>query len=167
MKKLKYLSVLVLSLLMLSNCSSDDDSSDGDEGNISPETLIGTWQLVSIESAQPLDLNNDGNTNTLLELEEPCVLDNPSTINFAADNNLSVLSSFAASNIGDPISFFCFSGVESQGQWSLSGNSLTFDFGSLGTSSTPISFSGNELRIEDANATTLVGFTIKGVYVLQ
>jgi hypothetical protein len=54
MKRLKYLSVLVLSLVVLNSCSSDDDTGDGGS------TIAGSWKITSFSFSNNYDLNNDG-----------------------------------------------------------------------------------------------------------
>jgi hypothetical protein len=66
MKRIKYLSVLLLSVLVLSSCSSDDDSGISDIQ--SNDLILDKWWFDSDDFAGDLYFNSNGNYTQRVEL---------------------------------------------------------------------------------------------------
>ncbi len=157
MKIFKLLSIAFL-LTTLIACSGDDD---GNTTTPEDDTIVGTWNLIAINSDTALDLNEDGTASTELETEKPCVLD--TQVSFSADGTLMNNPSFAILAFGN-ISITC---VDSSfdGTWSLDENELTLTQEQV-TSTGTIILDGDTLTFLDVTQ-GLGGATLDGVYQRQ
>jgi len=68
MKKIKVLMPLVVCLIVLQACSSDDNA-PVEENN---DAVVGTWNLAELNINPPQDINGDGNTTSNILTELPC-----------------------------------------------------------------------------------------------
>ncbi|MGB3345257.1 MAG: hypothetical protein WBA61_15215 [Aequorivita sp.] len=113
MKRL--LSILFIAVLFAS-CSSDDD-------NDSAPTIVGSWTLVELNAAIPVDLNNDGTADTNILKELPCFKGNGA---FTADGKfLLTISSVKAEEVNGVLVYTCDGSIASSGTYVLNGNQLT------------------------------------------
>ncbi len=131
MKRL-ILSVLAVSVMAFSSCSSDDDNITSPTGS-----LEGTWKLTAWNTSTAYDINNDGTASQNLLQELNCY--NNETILFNA-NNIGVATSTSYAEIEveitagttDEYTFIseCIDENETfPFTYSLSGNNLTIDAG--------------------------------------
>ena len=113
MKKL--FSLLFIALLFAS-CSSDDD-------NDSPPSIVGSWALVELNAAIPIDLNNDGTADSNILKELPCFTSNGA---FTADGKfLLTITNVKAEEVNGVMVYSCDGSVSSSGTYVLNGNQLT------------------------------------------
>lgn len=116
----KALRVIVLIGMVFSfGCSSDDDSNGG--GSIDEADLIGTWNIVTLVSELPLDLDEDGTTSENLHTETDCVIEQ---LVFNADGTWSGDSEFALEFLTELEGVLCIENSR-EGTWTLDGNSLS------------------------------------------
>ena len=78
MRLLKYVSTLLLSLILLRR-----DNDDNTPQALSQSEIQGDWFLVELNANEPTDLNNDVISNTNLRLETDCF--SSMAINFEND----------------------------------------------------------------------------------
>lgn len=71
MKKIYLLGSLLFAALTFTACS-DDDNNDVVVNQLDPTTIVGTYQLVAVNTEQPTDFNRDGVANTNQMLETQC-----------------------------------------------------------------------------------------------
>ncbi len=71
MKKIYLLGSLLFAALTFTACS-DDDNNDVVINKPDPATIVGTYQLVAVNTEQPTDINRDGVSNTNQMLETQC-----------------------------------------------------------------------------------------------
>ncbi len=139
MKKLKTLAI-VLSTIVVTSCSNDDDNS----GNISSD-LVGIWNITTLVSEQPLDINEDGTASTMLHTEIDCVIEQ---FVFNDDGTWSGSSSFAILFAEELQSVLCLD-ENRVGTWSIEGNSLAITSTSIGGTRTfTITLTQNSLSFD-------------------
>ncbi|HSJ11701.1 MAG TPA: lipocalin family protein [Gillisia sp.] len=122
--------LLFFSAILFSSCAGEDlDDKDGELLNnkmlvyIDSQDLIGTWKLTVMESNTPVDLDEDGVTNTNLLKETWCF--NDMNIDLRADGNFSSKNArmdFQAGETNDK--FLCMTPRTDVGTWSVEGDEL-------------------------------------------
>ncbi|MGB5387585.1 MAG: hypothetical protein WBN20_12445 [Eudoraea sp.] len=68
MKKIKVLIPLMVFMLILQACSSDDNSTPENNN----DAVVGTWSLAELNINPPQDINGDENTTSNILTELPC-----------------------------------------------------------------------------------------------
>ncbi|WP_026450923.1 lipocalin family protein [Aequorivita capsosiphonis] len=136
---MKRLMSVLLIAIFFSACSSDDTNSG--------TTLVGSWKLVELNAAIPLDLNNDGTANRNVIEEIPCIKGNAT---FTADGNyLSTLCKVDEEEVDGTIVFNCNGDIVGSRTYELNGNQLTLtpDAPESETSTTIIDLNSNTISI--------------------
>ncbi len=158
MKKLFATCTALLMLLATVGCNNNDDSTEPAD-TTSP--LVGVWRLVELNSSVALDLDNDGDANTSLHVEEPCVLD--SEVIFFADGNLTNSPSFVLIPLVETA--IACTPVTFDGTWTLAGDQLTLVQAGQTTTGTII-LNGDQLTLLDITFGQ-GGSTIDAVYTRE
>ncbi|MCK8480715.1 DUF5004 domain-containing protein [Psychroserpens algicola] len=109
----------LVTLVFTFGCSSDDDSSTG--GSIDEVDLIGTWNIVTLVSELPLDVDEDGTASENLHTESDCVVEQ---LIFNADGTWSGDSEYALEFLTELQGVLCFDNSRN-GTWTLDGNALS------------------------------------------
>ncbi|QAA82536.1 hypothetical protein EI546_12765 [Aequorivita sp. H23M31] len=152
MKRL--MSVFFIAVLFVA-CSSDDD-------NKSQATLVGSWTLVELNAALPIDFNNDGTANRNIMKEIPCYEGHAS---FTEDGNyLLTLSKVNAEIDGGIWNIECDGSVVNSGTYTLDGDQLTInpDNPDEESSTTTIDLNNNTVRYSmEAGDLGTVEFVLK------
>ncbi len=126
---MKKLSLFVLFIAAtFTSCSSDDDSTSG----ISEANLIGTWQWSAAEE--------DGVAETL----DQCDLQD--TYEFTTAGK--VISNFSSSSTDGSGVVTCVNPGSEEFGWSLSGDQLTFAFGTETETATILTLNSTTLKVE-------------------
>lgn len=87
--------------------------------------LVGEWDLNAMVAENPVDLNNDGETNNNLLLETDCF--DPVSIIFNGDKTFSSVNySMEIKNGEEGDEYLCLGRTTETGDWSLRNNTLTF-----------------------------------------
>ncbi|WP_204345281.1 DUF5004 domain-containing protein [Psychroserpens algicola] len=110
---------VLVTLVFTFGCSSDDDSSTG--GSIEEADLIGTWNIVTLVSELPLDVDEDGTASENLHTESDCVVEQ---LIFNADGTWSGDSEYALEFLTELQGVLCFDNSRN-GTWTLDGNALS------------------------------------------
>jgi hypothetical protein len=112
--------IIVFALLLSAfGWSSDDDANAGSTTN--ELDLLGTWDITTLVSELPLDLNGDDTISENLHTETDCIIEQ---LIFNEDGTWSGDSEFALAFITELQGVLCFNNSRG-GNWSLSGNMLT------------------------------------------
>ena len=81
--KLKFLTIVGLSLITLNSCSSDDDNTKSEE-----TTVFGTYELVTYNTSPSTDINGDGTESENQALESNCHNEFSITLNEDGTSNV-------------------------------------------------------------------------------
>lgn len=121
MNPLKTYSSTILLMVFMVSCSSDDGPIDV----ITPDPIVGTWELTQLNISPPQDINGDGNTTSNILSDLDCV---SGTLTFSADKTWDL--SFNGVNVtpitGGLFNITCANFTSSgSGIWQLQNNQLT------------------------------------------
>lgn len=132
------MSVLFIAVLFAA-CSSDDDYN-------SEPSIVGSWTLVELNAAIPLDLDGDGKADRNIMTEIPCFEGNGS---FTADGHyLLTLSNVVEEELNGKMVIGCDGSSVNTGTYTLNGDQLTTnpDDPNSDTSTTTIYLDNNTLK---------------------
>lgn len=111
----RFMSVLIIAIV-LTACSSNDDSK-------SEASIVGSWKLVELNAALPIDLNNDGTAERNIMDEIPCFEGNASFT--ASGNYFLTLSNVEPEEVNGEFVFGCNGSTVNSGTYSLDGDQFT------------------------------------------
>ena len=139
MKKFIKNSILLCSAVILfSSCAGEDLDDDADLLNtkmlvyINSQDLIGTWNLTVMQANTPVDLNDDGTSNTNLMAETSCF--NVMSIDLRDDWTFTSVNSRIDLEAGETNDkFSCMTPRTDSGTWKVDGDSLTLNVNIGGT----------------------------------
>lgn len=130
-KNISPLFLFVSFALFLSSCTNDDMADLQAEdleakiltANLQDSDLVGHWDLSTMSTDTPVDLNRDGVYNQNLLSETDCF--DPMSITFNSDKNFTSVNArldFKAGESNDE--FFCMGNRTDSGTWSVEGDVL-------------------------------------------
>ncbi len=130
MKKIFLKMIIVFVGLALVSCEAEDLKNQDEEYNsrmlsvfIYDSDIVGEWDLKSLITEDPVDLNQDGESSTNLLAETDCF--DPVWIRFNGDKTFSSVNysmEFKKGEDGDE--FICKGRTTQNGEWSLNNNTL-------------------------------------------
>lgn len=148
--QLKSLASILMCVLLITACSDDDSTSNSPTDN----ELVGTWNLISLESTVALDLDDDGVASESFHEESDCVQEQ---ITFNSDATFSGTTSYAIQFFTELEDIVCYDNTNS-GTWELNDNILTIDLQDGNLFTYTISLSENTLTYNQ-----LEGFNVSEV----